>query len=74
METVSNSTYRDILALEEVYLGEKASRFSGLSVKHLTDDKGVVVALQFGSPKENIQEFVFKIFNQCRKQKIKLVV
>ena len=48
--------------------------FSGLSVKHLTNNNGVVVALQFRSPKENIQEVVFNIFNQCRKRKIKLVV
>ena len=34
---------QNILALQEVYLGEEAPRFSGLSVKHLTDIKGVVV-------------------------------
>ena len=35
---------QNILALQEVYLGKEAHRFSSLSVKHLTDIKGVVVA------------------------------
>ena len=51
VERASRSTYRDIFVLQGVYLGEEACRFSGLCVKHLTNNKGVAAAMQFGSPK-----------------------
>ena len=74
VEKGSSSTFREILALEEVYLGPEARQFSGLCVKHLTDNKGVEAAMKFGSPKEDIQEVVLRIFNQCRKLGINLMV
>ena len=36
-EKGSSSTFREILALQEVYMSADAERFSGLCVKHLTD-------------------------------------
>ena len=73
-ERTTSSTFREILALKEVYLGKEASRFSGLCVRHLTDNRGVAAAMEFGSPKEHIQEVVLDIFNQCRRLNIRLLV
>ena len=73
-ERTTSSTFREILALKEVYLGKNASRFSGLCVRHLTDNRGVAAAMEFGSPKEHIQEVVLDIFNQCRQLNIRLIV
>ena len=57
-----------LLFIEKVYLGVEARKFSGLCVKHLTDNMGAEVTSP-GSPKEDIQEVVLKTFNQCKNLK-----
>ena len=65
VERDPSSTFREILALQEVYLGAEAERFNGLCVKRLTDNKGMQATMKFGSPKELIQGAILNIFNQC---------
>ena len=48
-QKASSSTFREILALRDIYLSEVGERFRGGVVRHLTDNKAVETIVRIGS-------------------------
>ena len=73
-EKKQNSTYREMLALHEIYTGEDAEQFSNSIVRHLLDNKAVVEILDHGSKSDILHAMAVAIFKNCRRLNITLFV
>ena len=73
-EKMQSSTFRELLALRDIFLSKEAENYRGKSVRHLTDNKAVSRIMLVGSKVKELHEMVTSIFLRCRALQIKLVV
>ena len=73
-ERNSSSTFRELLALRNIYTEAVADQFAGQKILHLTDNKAVESIMSTGSRKLEIQEVALAIFMACRRLRIELRV
>ena len=65
-EKKESSTYRELLALRDIYLSDFALNLKGQVVRHLTDNKSVEYIMRIGSSKPKLQDMAIAIFKNCR--------
>ena len=73
-ERNSSSTYRELVALRDIYLSSVAERYAGRTVRHLTDNQAVPRIVYFGSRNESLQAIAMLLFMRCRQLNITLLV
>ena len=73
-ERRESSTFRELVALHDIYLSEQAERYRGKNVRHITDNQAVVQIMKIGSRNKRLHEMVLRIFLRCRELGISLEV
>ena len=73
-EMKSSSTVRELLALKNIYCSDVSLEFSGMLVKHFTDNQALLSILEIGSKKMHLQNLALEIYEACKKKRIKLSV
>ena len=73
-ERKGSSTLRELLALRDIYMSSAAERYSGKTVRHLTDNQAVPRIVSVGSKNVKLQEIVLSLFHRCRQLNITLLV
>ena len=65
-EKKESSTFRELLALRDIYLSNSSLDLKGQVVRHLTDNKAVETMMRIGSPVPKLQDMAINIFKKCR--------
>ena len=73
-EKKESSTYRELLALRDIYVTDLCSSFKGQVVRHLTDNKAVESVMVVGSRVPKLQEMVVSIYRKCKEADVTLLV
>ena len=71
---LASSTYREILALRDIYLCDVGEKFRGGIVRHLTDNKCVESICCIGSRDPALHNIAMALYMRCRELNITLIV
>ena len=73
-ESKLSSTHRELLALKDFYLSEKALIYKGQNIVHYTDSHNVSVICLIGARNPSLQSIVLEIFLRWRELEMKVLV
>ena len=73
-EKKESSTYRELVALRDIYLSDFAVDLKGQVVRHLTDNKAVESIMRIGSSKPKLQDMAISIYKKSRDFNFTLLV
>lgn len=74
-ENDESSTFRELLAIQSVYLHDKTSSLlAGKGIAHLTDSQCAASIMRIGSPVIKLHQMALNIYKACRDKQIRLRV
>ena len=73
-EKKGSSTLREMIALRDIYMSSAADRYSGKTVRHLTDNQAVPRIVTVGSRNPKLQDIALNLYLRCKQLNITLMV